>query len=285
MLEKNSDFKKKVIGIIGGRGAMGSWFERYFRKKGFRVLVSDVKTELTNVELACKSDIIILSTPMDISPGIAVEIGGYISKDKLLMDFCSLKEEIVNVMLENTDCEVLGCHPVFGQYTKSLNGHNIVFCPGRKGQWYLDNLRKIFEDDNAVVSVISSKKHDEYMAVVQGLTHILTIAAGKFFMDSDIDINEILKFSTPVFRINAALTGRLFGLDLSLYKDLVGKNKKTEEITKRFISSLEKSLEVFTGENNEEKILFLDEIMEFIGNYRFKALSETNSLFSHLYSL
>ncbi|HAO23366.1 MAG TPA: bifunctional chorismate mutase/prephenate dehydrogenase, partial [Desulfobacteraceae bacterium] len=32
------------IGIIGGKGAMGRWFERFFTQSGHKVLISDLQT-------------------------------------------------------------------------------------------------------------------------------------------------------------------------------------------------------------------------------------------------
>lgn len=279
---KDEDFFNKTIGIIGGLGVMGVWFKRYFESKGFRVLVSDLDTELTNKMLAKESDIIILSTPMEAALEVAGQIGPVLSEEKLLMDICSLKSDIVQKMVESTNSEVIGCHPMFGQHTKDLNDQNIILCKGR-GDSYTEFFKNIFEKDGAVVTFSTPQKHDHYMAVVQGLTHLLTIATGEFLRVQNISPDDILKFSTPVFRINLALTGRLFGLDLSLYKDLISRNKETGQMADIFSNCVYDSLKVFTDKSEEEKMDFLNSIKTFMGDYSKSALKETNDLFNYLY--
>ncbi|MDY0131404.1 MAG: prephenate dehydrogenase/arogenate dehydrogenase family protein [Desulforegulaceae bacterium] len=281
-MKDESFFKNKTIGIIGGLGVMGVWLRRYFEKKGFKVIVSDINTELTNEMLAEESDIVILSTPMEAALEVVESIGCLLADDKLLMDICSLKTDIVKKMLESTNCEVLGCHPMFGQYTEDLNGQNIIICKGR-GNSYTDVFKNIFEKDGAVVTISTPEIHDRYMSIVQGLTHLLTIATGEFLKAQNIAPEAILKFSTPVFRVNLALVGRLFGLDLSLYKDLVSRNKETKEMTNTFNSCVEKSLKVFTDKTEEEKMEFLNSIKDFMGDSSRSALKETNALFNFLY--
>lgn len=282
MSDLKKEFKSKTIGIIGGGGAMGKWFHNYFSKKGFNVLVSDLKTKMTNKELALNSDIIILSTPMKAAGQVVEEIKDLLGKNKLLMDICSLKEEIVTKMLAETDCEVIGCHPMFGQYTKDLKGQNIVLCSGR-GDLYLNFFKSMFEEDRANVVISTPNKHDKFMAIVQGVTHLLTIATGEFLKSEDISPRDILDFSTPVFRVNLGLVGRLFGLDISLYKDLVSRNNMTQEMANRFILSIEKSLKILLDHGDKEKLEFLEGIQDFFGGYSKEGLVETNSIFDHLY--
>ena len=57
--------KHVTIGIIGGTGGMGRWFEQFFMEKGHTVLIAGRTTELTYQELAVRSEVVILSTPLD----------------------------------------------------------------------------------------------------------------------------------------------------------------------------------------------------------------------------
>ena len=44
---------------------MGVWFKNFFQNLGLDVLISDSKTELANIELAKKADIVIVSVPIN----------------------------------------------------------------------------------------------------------------------------------------------------------------------------------------------------------------------------
>lgn len=287
MTQGECEFRSKKIGIIGGCGAMGKWFEKFFSSNGLSVIVSDRSTQLTNIELVKKSDLIILSTPMDVADNVLYEISPYLSKDKILMDIFSLKKDILDKMLAHTKhCEVVGCHPMFGQHTKDLRKQNIIFCKGRGGESCIDFFTSLFESHGAVITLIDPEKHDKYMAIVQGLTHLFTIATGEFMKELDVDIWDIMKFATPVFRLNMGLVGRLFELDLGLYKNLVGMNSETGFLADVFINSFNKSLEVLTHKTSDkEKMEFLEGIKKYMGDYSKEALNETNEVFNFLYDL
>ncbi|MBI5148267.1 prephenate dehydrogenase/arogenate dehydrogenase family protein, partial [Candidatus Pacearchaeota archaeon] len=112
--------KKLTVGIIGGRGLLGKIFKKFFRKYGFKVLISGRKTKLTNIGLAKRADIIIVSVPIHSTISVIKEIAPYTRKEQLLMDFTSIKEEPIKEMLKSK-ASVIGLHPMFGK-VESLVG-------------------------------------------------------------------------------------------------------------------------------------------------------------------
>ncbi len=67
--------KSVTIGIIGGTGGMGKLFEKVFLNAGHNVLIAGRSTELTYIELAKQSDVVIISTPLSSVEEICKEIG------------------------------------------------------------------------------------------------------------------------------------------------------------------------------------------------------------------
>jgi len=123
-----------VIGIIGGKGRMGSHFASFFQDRGLQVLVSDVGTKLTNEELAIQTDITIVSVPMDKSEEVIKKIVQKVPGSSALMDLTSIKSAPVKQMLKG-NCEVLGMHPMFGE-SNHIPGQAVVLCKTKKaGQW------------------------------------------------------------------------------------------------------------------------------------------------------
>ena len=55
--------QKKLIGIIGGKGKMGKYFADFFERNGYPVIVSDKRTKFSNVQLAKKADVVVISVP------------------------------------------------------------------------------------------------------------------------------------------------------------------------------------------------------------------------------
>lgn len=267
--------KNVTIGIIGGTGGMGRLFEKVFLNAGHTVLIAGRSTELTYLELAKQSDIIILSVPVSSVEEICQEIGPYISEEKALMDFCSLKEDVVKSMLNYTTCEVVGTHPMFGPFTHSLEGQNIILSPGRGDKW-LRWIEQEFKNEKAVVSIMDPVDHDRTMAVAQGLTHLLTISMGRTLQKLDMAPSKAGPYSTPIFKLKNDLIGRLFAQDPYLYSTLVGDNKHVADVLKIFLESLEEGKEAMLTDNSDKSVEYLTDIKSFLGDFCEQGLEESN---------
>lgn len=267
--------KKVTLGIIGGTGGMGRLFEKVFVDAGHTVLIAGRSTELTNIELTKQSDVIILSVPVSSVEEICKEIGPHISADKALMDFCSLKEDVVKAMLAHTDAEVVGTHPMFGPFTHSLEGQNIILCPGRGEKW-LKWIESEFKNENAVVSIMDPVDHDRTMAVAQGLTHLLTITMGRTLQKLNMSPSKAGPYSTPIFKLKNDLIGRLFAQDPHLYSTLVGDNKHVGDVLTLFLESLEEGKEALLTNDNDKAVDYLHGIKTFLGDFCNQGLEESN---------
>ena len=272
-----------TIGIIGGTGSMGRWFERFFTGAGHNVLISGRKTKISFRDVAEKCDVVILSVPLDAAIPLSREIGPLLSQDQLLMDLCSLKEDIMENMLSCTSAEVIGTHPLFGPFTGSIKGQNVIVCPGRGTNW-LNWFEEILRAEEAVVTRMEPATHDRNMAVVQGLTHLLTICMGRTLQKMNMAPDQAMFYSTPVFRIKADLIGRLFSQDIELYANLIGKNRHVKEALETFMSAMEEGKESLLSGQEEDKIAYLENIRGFLGDFCRHGLNESNKIINDLYN-
>ncbi|MCW7752782.1 prephenate dehydrogenase/arogenate dehydrogenase family protein, partial [Desulfobotulus sp. H1] len=257
-------FVGKKIGVIGGHGGMGRWFSAFFRDLGLSVEVSDLDTAISNEELVFKSDIVILSTPMAVAVSLARKLGPLMSEEKLFVDFSSLKEEVVQAMVAFSTAEVLGIHPMFGQYTASMQGQNVILTPGR-GHLWTDPFHRLFEDAGAVVSVMDAATHDRHMAFVQSVTHLVTIATGAYMQQESMDPETACRVATPIFRLNVDFVGRLFALDLGLYEDLIARNPYAREVSGVFAKLLADTSQILLDGKVADKRQWLEGIKSFLG--------------------
>lgn len=270
------------IGIIGGTGSMGQWFRKFFSDAGHTVYISGRKTELTPADIAKQCEVVILSLPLDVAIAVSEEIGPLLSDTQLLMDFCSLKEKILKSMTGTTPAEVAGMHPLFGPFTDSIKGQNVILCPGRGEQW-LKWLENEFVSRGAFVTVMDPMSHDRQMAVVQGLTHFLTICMGRTLQKMKMNSNTALSCSTPVFRINYDLIGRLFAQDLDLYKSIINKNKHFNDVLDVFLSAVNEGKRTLLPGGDDGGSLYLENIREFFKDSCEEALRESNKIINALY--
>ena len=271
------------IGIIGGTGNMGRWFRGFFSDAGYMVLVSGRKTEITYTDIIKECDVVVLSVPLDAVIAISGQIGPLLRKDQLLMDLCSLKEAALKNMLDNTEADVIGTHPLFGPFTDFIKGQNVILCPGRGERW-LKWLENEYISKGAFVTVMDPSVHDRHMAVVQGLTHFLTICMGRTLQKMNMNDNTALSCSTPVFKINYDLIGRLFAQDIGLYQSLISKNIHFSDVLDLFLSVVDEGRDSLLSGQDEKGLLFLENIREFFKDSCRDSLKESNKFINTLYS-
>ncbi|MBU4074271.1 MAG: prephenate dehydrogenase/arogenate dehydrogenase family protein [Proteobacteria bacterium] len=228
------------IGIIGGTGGIGKWFAAFFRGEGYPVHVVGRREGMPIPELARRCRVVIISVPIAATLDVIRLVGPHLPEDSLLMDFTSLKEEPVRAMLEATTAEVIGSHPLFGPDCPSLDGQNVVLCPGRGERW-LVWLEGLLANGGARVTVTTPAEHDRMMSLVQGLTHLETILMGLTLRDSGVAPSALDAFSTPNFRTKRAIVEKVFGASPELYAGLLAGNPNMQgilEIYERNLSLL-----------------------------------------------
>jgi len=234
--------RKPIVGIIGGKGKMGKWFSKFFRKTGRIVIISDLGTKFSNRYIAQKADITIISVPIKETKKVIREIRSFVRREALLADFTSLKEIPLHEMKKGKS-GVLGMHPLFNQLAKNLKGQTVVFCRGRENKW-IPYLERLFKKNKARVSYMNAKTHDYHSAYMQVLTHFTNIAFahalswGKYFPK--------MSFMTPVSKLHSIVLGRIFSQNPELYAGIEIENPEFRRVLKGFLSSahsLAKSVE------------------------------------------
>src|SRR3989338_7506562 len=155
---------KQVIGIIGGKGSTGKQFAKFFRAKGFKLLVNDSKQKPSNKEIAEKSDFLFYCVPINKTVHVIKESAKFAKKAKGVGEFTSVKTDSINALKKFAPktVEVFGFHPMFAGDMKNFKNQVIIFVEGRGKNW-LNFFKKICAKDGAETPVISAKEHDRMM--------------------------------------------------------------------------------------------------------------------------
>ena len=124
------------IGLIGGRGQMGRWFQHFFASQGLEVLVADLDTEQTSQEVASLSDVVMLAVPIPEVAKTARALAPHLQPQAALMDLTSVKQAPMDAMMAHFPGEVVGTHPLFGPLATDIAGQTVVLCPGRGERWF-----------------------------------------------------------------------------------------------------------------------------------------------------
>ncbi|MDO8524627.1 MAG: prephenate dehydrogenase/arogenate dehydrogenase family protein [bacterium] len=257
--------EKPLIGIVGGEGKMGEWFRSFFNNLGLKVIISDINTQLTNIELSKKADIVLVSVPIRKAVEVIKEIRGVVRKDALLCDIISLKTEPVQAMAM-AHSGVLGMHPLFGPLFQDMKGQKIVFCPmqAKSNQW-VDFLKDIFIKNGAEVIEMSPKQHDLQMAIVQALTHFVNVNLAQTFFAQKFNPNS--SFLTPVFRLQSLIIGRVLSTDPQLCCDIEMENPYFPKVLARFEQQIKSSAKDVIGKNRKSFVKKIEKVSAVLDDF------------------
>ena len=231
----------KLIGIIGGKGEMGKYFADFFEQNGYKVIISDKRTKLTNIQLTKKADVVIVSVPIGVTEKVINEVAPYIKKDGLLLDFTSLKVFPMKVM-SKVKGSYLGCHPLFGP-TTSIEGQMIILCKGKGNKWY-KWWKELLIKNKVVVRELTAKKHDNLMAYIQSLTHFSYLALADTLRESGLKLNELLEFHSPIYRMRMDVMGRILDQDPNLYAQIQIQNPDSLKVMNNLIRLSEEWIKI-----------------------------------------
>jgi len=267
--------------IVGGLGSMGRFFSHWLAQSDYRVRVLD-REDWGKVEaLTSGIDLCLLAVPIDITPAIAARIAPHLPPECILADITSLKREPMRAMLSSHAGPVVGLHPLFGPATKTMDRQIIVVNTGRhpeKCQWFLDQLTVW---GNVLVQT-SPEEHDEIMGIVQALRHFATFAFGQFLHTRKVPILRTLELSSPIYRLELVMVGRLFAQDPSLYAEIIFATPERLALLKDYIQGLAQNLGLLERVDKAEFISRFREIAEWFGPFSEQAMRESSFLVEKL---
>jgi chorismate mutase/prephenate dehydrogenase len=222
--------------ILGGHGGIGRCLSRELTARGHRVDPYDVNDPRDRDALVAAADVVIVSVPMALAAEVTEAVAPHVRTDALLCDVNSLKEEVCAVMSRTGSSEALGLHPMFGPTVASLRRQKVVVCPVRTGPraaWLRRELGRMGAD----LVETDPATHDRMMAVVQVLVHFSTLTMGEALRRSGVSIEESLRFTSPIYRLELAFIGRLFAQSADLYAEIEMANPRGVEVRRAFLEA------------------------------------------------
>jgi len=269
------------IAVIGGKGAMGRFVGDVFRSLGHELLISDVDTSMTPEEAARAADLVVVSVPIAVTEEVIRRVGPCVRPEAGLMDVTSLKEAPVAWMLESTEAEVIGGHPMFSPAVESIHRQVVVLCRARGDAW-ADWVKRALESQGAEVVETTPAEHDRAMAVIQALRHAATIAFGKTLADLGVDIHETLRFTSPIYRLELIMVGRLFSQDPELYADLGLRNAYRGEVMDALEASVHAVADAVRRGDRDAFISEFRRIAAYFSDFSEQAMGESTYLLSRM---
>jgi len=271
---------KPTITIIGSSGKMGNAFSELFESKNLKVLRADLETELKPEEAVAQANIIIFSVPIRQTPEIIRKLAPLAKPGALLTDLTSIKSPAVQAMNEAApqSCEILGLHPMFGpNMVQDLSKQVFAVCKILPGTWS-DWLLKFFEEQGAILKETTPEEHDKMMSIIQGLTHLSSIATAMALQKLGFKAEESLEYSSPIYRLRLDMVGRILGQSPDLYADIAIENPLTIQSLTAYQQSIEELSELIKCQDTQGFIQEFSHAADYLGTFKDDAYRRTTQL-------
>jgi chorismate mutase/prephenate dehydrogenase len=270
----NPDCKKVVI--IGGKGQLGSIFVDLFQRSSYHVEIIEQEDWSKSDKILLDACLVIVAVPIRLTSSV-IQLLNNLPEDCVLADFTSVKESPLYEMMKAHKGAVVGLHPMFGPDVTSLIKQTIIVCDGRdkeKYQWLL----KQFQVWGAKTYQVSAHEHDQAMSMVQVMRHFSTIAYGYHLMSEGADIENLVNMSSPIYRLELIMVGRLFAQDPILYSDIIFSNPENITMMKRFAYRFLELLEDVESGDKESFVHMFEQVSHWFGDYADDFLAESKTM-------
>ncbi|MDY0221690.1 MAG: bifunctional chorismate mutase/prephenate dehydrogenase [Desulfobacterium sp.] len=270
----------KVL-MVGGRGQMGQFFATMFCSSDYTVTILG-ENDWENVEELCKgTDLVLICVPIAVTLETIKRVSPFVPPTAILADITSIKQGPVNEMLQQFNGPVIGLHPLFGPSCSTLDKQIIAVVPGRNNnacQWLLDQLTLW----GAIVVGSTAREHDEIMDIVQALRHFATFCFGQFLCERNIKLEKSLEFSSPIYRLEIGMVGRLFAQSGNLYSEIIFATPDRRRLLKEYVASVNEQIALV---DKNDKTLFeqrFAEIALWFGPFSEQAMGESDFIIDKL---
>lgn len=269
--EKDVGFKqvKNDLGsvvIVGGKGQLGGLFQQMLSLSGYQVKVLDKDDWQQAETLFADAGLVLVTVPIAITCDIIREKLTQLPQECILADLTSIKTEPMNAMLAAHKGPVVGFHPMFGPDVGSLAKQVVVVCHGReadKYQWLLEQIG-IW---GARIVEAEPERHDNAMQLVQAMRHFSTFVYGLNLCKEEADIETLLQFSSPIYRLELAMVGRLFAQSPELYADIIFAQQDSQHAIGDYLDNYREALELLKRGDRDAFISQFQTVAKWFGDF------------------
>lgn len=268
----------RQVVIVGGQGKMGKLFSRLLQLSGYQVRSLEPDDWPGAADLVADAGMVIVSVPIHSTEQVIQQLPP-LPADCILVDIASVKQKPLNAMLEQHQGPVLGLHPMFGPDTQSLAKQVVVYCDGRMPesyQWLLEQI-KVW---GARLYSINSESHDLNMGFIQALRHFATFSYGLHLHKEQVCLEQLLALSSPIYRLELAMIGRLFAQDPQLYADIIMYSEQNLQLIKGYHQCFGEAISWLEQGDKDSFINNFNQVRQWFGDYADSFMQESRHLLS-----
>lgn len=244
--------------VIGGLGRMGVWMSRYLDMVGYHVDVADQATTDSPFQrvddwqaVVHDYDLVVVATPLRPSNDILLRLAE-LKPDCLVFDIGSLKSPMREGLdaMRHSGCRICSVHPMFGPDDVGLSGRHILFVDVGDAN-ALAEARALFAHTAADCVELSLEEHDEVMAWVLGLSHLVNIAFAGALAQSGEAVPLLKQISSSTFNAQLDVATRVVTENPHLYYEIQQGNVNTAQVSTHFRKVLDELVAAVADKDEE----------------------------------
>jgi len=270
----NTECKKVVV--VGGKGQLGATFVDLFQRSDYQVAILEQNDWPNSDAILADAGLVIVAVPIRLTSMVIRHLNN-LPENCILADLTSIKESPLFEMKKVHAGPIVGLHPMFGPDVTSLIKQTIISCEGRYPEEYQWLLQQ-FEVWGAKIYPVKANEHDKAMSMVQVMRHFSTIVYGYHLMSEGADIEKLVAMSSPIYRLELIMVGRLFAQDPCLYADIIFANKENIGMMKRFAYRFLELLEDVSLDDKDAFVNMFNHVSDWFGDYAGDFLEESKSM-------
>jgi chorismate mutase/prephenate dehydrogenase len=139
-----------------------------------------------------------------------------------------------------------------------------------------------FADWGAIVLTTQAEDHDDIMGIVQALRHFATFIFGRFLYEKRVRLDEALEFSSPIYRLEFGMVGRLFAQDPGLYSEIIFASPERRALLKEYLDCACSNLEMIANADKADFEKHFRQVAEWFDPFSRQALRESTYLVDKL---
>ena len=267
---------ERPVFVFGGKGALGTRLVSQLEQTGYSVITIDKDDDWPTQNKLANAQLVLMSVPVNKTVELIKQLPP-LAEDCVLADVTSIKDAPLKAMLQQHKGPVVGLHPMFGPSVKNLAKQLVVVTHGRNQnqyQWVLDQ----FINWGAHLHEVNANKHDDAMGWIQAMRHLSTFAYGVHLASERVDIKELLELSSPIYRMELMMIGRLFAQNAELYADIIAANKSQFSSIRRYLQRFSSIIDDIEAGKKTDFIRLFNEVSEYFGEFSGQFLKESESL-------
>lgn len=270
----NANINKVVI--VGGDGALGKLLVNLFANSDYQTLSLDKAAWAHRASILADADLVIMAVPINQTKDLIQQLP-CLPENCVLADVTSIKQEPLAAMLNVHKGPVVGLHPMFGPDSPGMIKQVVVVCEGRypdKYQWLIEQMTVW----GAQIYHTTADKHDTAMAFIQVMRHFNTFVYGQHLAQENPELSELIAFSSPIYRLEFAMVGRLFAQAPALYADIIFNNRANVDLLERFHLRFGEALDLLKNNEKSNFIEAFEDVQAWFGDYAKTCLKDSKQM-------